>query len=122
APGGRRRRPTGGARRAGRALPARSETNGTTGLGTGMRHMRGRAEISMQAGIGTFLIATFLGAGTGSALAQSIHGSAPVAADETVGTIVIAHGGSEEWNAPVLRIAAAAPTGGPVEVSFLMGD
>ncbi len=76
----------------------------------------------MKAGIGTFLIATFLGAGTGSALAQSIHGSAPVAADETVGTIVIAHGGSEEWNAPVLRIAAAAPTGGPVEVSFLMGD
>ena len=40
----------------------------------------------------------------------------------TVGTIVIAHGGSDEWNAPVLEIAGQAPTGGPIEVSFLMGD
>jgi sirohydrochlorin ferrochelatase len=40
----------------------------------------------------------------------------------TTGTIVIAHGGSPEWNAPVLRIAAQAKTGGPVEVSFLMGE
>jgi sirohydrochlorin ferrochelatase len=39
-----------------------------------------------------------------------------------VGTLVIAHGGSDEWNAPVLEIAGQAPTGGPVEVSFLMGD
>lgn len=39
-----------------------------------------------------------------------------------VGTIVVAHGGSDEWNAPVLSIARQAPTGGPVEVSFLMGD
>lgn len=44
------------------------------------------------------------------------------AADGTVGTIVVAHGGSDEWNAPVLRIAQQAQTGGPVEVSFLMGD
>lgn len=40
----------------------------------------------------------------------------------TVGTIVVAHGGSDEWNAPVLQIAEQAPTSGPVEVSFLMGD
>ena len=39
-----------------------------------------------------------------------------------VGTIVVAHGGSDEWNAPVLQIAGQAPTGGPVEVSFLMGE
>lgn len=39
-----------------------------------------------------------------------------------VGTIVIAHGGSDEWNAPVLKIAGEALTGGPIEVSFLMGD
>lgn len=57
-------------------------------------------------------------------------GSLPVAAQDavtpsasagTVGTIVIAHGGSDEWNAPVLQIAGLAKTGGPVEVSFLMG-
>jgi|GEM_PF-384760 len=40
----------------------------------------------------------------------------------TVGTIVVAHGGSPEWNAPVLAIARTAPTGGPVEVALLMGD
>ncbi|HEX6940247.1 MAG TPA: CbiX/SirB N-terminal domain-containing protein [Longimicrobiales bacterium] len=55
------------------------------------------------------------GSGTGT-------GAPALAADSTVGTIVVAHGGSAEWNAPVLRIAAQAPTGGPVEVSFLMGD
>lgn len=49
--------------------------------------------------------------------------AAPVAAFQgSVGTIVVAHGGSAEWNAPVLRIAQQAPTGGPVEVAFLMGD
>ena len=64
------------------------------------------------------------------------HGAAPAAernhtpaqhddaswAAEKVGTIVIAHGGTPEWNAPVLEAAALATTGGPVEVSFLMGD
>lgn len=54
------------------------------------------------------------------ATAQSAAGGA--GAQETVGTIVVAHGGSDEWNAPVLSIAEQAPTGGPVEVSFLMGD
>ena len=54
------------------------------------------------------------------AAAQSSDRAA--AAPAKVGTIVIAHGGSDEWNAPVLEIAEQAPTGGPVEVSFLMGD
>jgi sirohydrochlorin cobaltochelatase len=84
--------------------------------------MRKKAENSMKAGIGTFLIASLLAVGTGSALAQSLGTPAPLGSGETVGTIVVAHGGSEEWNAPVLRIAAAAQTGGPVEVSFLMGE
>ena len=39
-----------------------------------------------------------------------------------VGTIVIAHGGSDDWNAPVFSISQAARTGGPVEVALLMGD
>jgi len=39
----------------------------------------------------------------------------------TTGTIVIAHGGDSTWNAGVRAIAAQAQTGGPVEVSFLMG-
>ena len=37
------------------------------------------------------------------------------------GTIIIAHGGDSSWNAGVREIAAQAQTGGPVEVSFLMG-
>jgi sirohydrochlorin ferrochelatase len=42
--------------------------------------------------------------------------------DLRVGTVVIAHGGGAEWNAPVLEAAADANTGGPIEVAFLMGD
>ena len=42
-------------------------------------------------------------------------------ADGPVGTIVIAHGGGPEWNAQVEDVARQAQTGGPVEVSFLMG-
>lgn len=38
-----------------------------------------------------------------------------------VGTLVIAHGGDSAWNARVQDVAKAANTGGPVEVSFLMG-
>ena len=37
------------------------------------------------------------------------------------GTIVIAHGGDSLWNSHVIDAAKAARTGGPVEVSFLMG-
>lgn len=39
----------------------------------------------------------------------------------TVGTIIIAHGGDSTWNAGVAQVAAEVRTGGPVEVSFLMG-
>ena len=45
----------------------------------------------------------------------------PGGGDPGVGTIVVAHGSDEAWNAPVLEVAAQAPTEGPVEVSFLMG-
>lgn len=38
------------------------------------------------------------------------------------GTVVIAHGGDAGWNQPVLDAARGADTGGPVAVSFLMGD
>lgn len=57
----------------------------------------------------------------GAATAALFLAGAPVAA-QTVGTIVVAHGGSAEWNAPVLRIAREASTGGPVEVALLMGE
>jgi sirohydrochlorin ferrochelatase len=39
-----------------------------------------------------------------------------------VAAIVIAHGGSPEWNRYVREIAAESRTGGPVEVAFLMGE
>ena len=38
-----------------------------------------------------------------------------------LGTLVVAHGGDSAWNALVLDAARSAVTGGPVEVSFLMG-
>lgn len=47
--------------------------------------------------------------------------SAPTPATPRVGTVVIAHGGDSLWNARVHEIASGAQTGGPVEVSFLMG-
>lgn len=37
------------------------------------------------------------------------------------GTIIVAHGGDSLWNAGVVQVAREADTGGPVEVSFLMG-
>lgn len=39
----------------------------------------------------------------------------------TVGTILIAHGAGPEWNAQVETIAGLSDTGGPIEVSYLMG-
>ena len=39
----------------------------------------------------------------------------------SVGTVIIAHGGGPEWNAQVRDVAKLVKTGGPVEVSFLMG-
>jgi sirohydrochlorin cobaltochelatase len=46
--------------------------------------------------------------------------SSPAAAQK-VGTVVVAHGGDSIWNAHVRDVAQQAKTGGPVEVSFLMG-
>ena len=51
------------------------------------------------------------------ACASSAH-----AQEGRVGTLIVAHGADSAWNAPVLDIARAAETGGPVEVAFLMGD
>ena len=51
--------------------------------------------------------------------ALSLAPSAAVA--QKVGIVVIAHGGDSVWNAHVHEVARQAKTGGPVEVSFLMG-
>lgn len=37
------------------------------------------------------------------------------------GTLVVAHGADEEWNARVKAVVREVDTGGPVEISFLMG-
>lgn len=58
------------------------------------------------------------------ALAWSLTVAAPLGAQDAsgpTGTIVIAHGGGPEWNAQVRAVVADVRTGGPVEVSFLMG-
>ena len=50
--------------------------------------------------------------------------TSPVSAQSAVppiGTVVVAHGGDSTWNEHVLAAARSARTGGPVEVSFLMG-
>jgi sirohydrochlorin cobaltochelatase len=38
-----------------------------------------------------------------------------------VGTVIVAHGGDSVWNSHVREVIASVRTGGPVEVSFLMG-
>lgn len=54
--------------------------------------------------------------------ATVLGAQAPMAnSSARVGTVVIAHGGDSLWNARVHEIAEGAQTGGPVEVSFLMG-
>jgi sirohydrochlorin ferrochelatase len=63
---------------------------------------------------------------TAFALATLLFGSTiPIRATaqrgEPVGTVIVAHGGDERWNAQVLEVARQAKTGGPVLVSFLMG-
>lgn len=52
---------------------------------------------------------------TAAPRARAPHGA------PNIGTLVVAHGGDSLWNAHVREVAAAARTGGPVEVSFLMG-
>jgi sirohydrochlorin ferrochelatase len=49
--------------------------------------------------------------------ASSAHAQTP-----KVGTILIAHGADAEWNGKVETVAGLARTGGPIEVSYLMGD
>jgi sirohydrochlorin cobaltochelatase len=54
------------------------------------------------------------------ACAVAVLLTAPLSAQK-VGTLIVAHGGDSAWNARVRDAANAANTGGPVEVSFLMG-
>ena len=46
--------------------------------------------------------------------------AAPLSA-QTVGTLIVAHGADSAWNAAVFDLAHSVKTGGPVDVSFLMG-
>lgn len=55
------------------------------------------------------------------ALFAPVARTAVAQAPSRTGTIVIAHGGDSLWNSHVIDAARAARTGGPVEVSFLMG-
>ena len=52
----------------------------------------------------------------GRGLAQSGSAGAPA-----VGVVVLAHGGDSAWNTRVVDVVRRVRTGGPVEVSFLMG-
>jgi sirohydrochlorin cobaltochelatase len=47
--------------------------------------------------------------------------SLSAAQEGRVGTIILAHGGDRGWNDQVRAVAGQVRTGGPVEVSFLMG-
>lgn len=61
---------------------------------------------------------------TATLLATAVSASpinAQPPARNTVGTLVVAHGGGPEWNAAVFDVVRRVDTGGPVEVSFLMG-
>lgn len=55
------------------------------------------------------------------ALSLAMPAAATAQAARPVGTVIVAHGGGPEWNAQVVEIAKGVRTGGPVEVSFLMG-
>lgn len=59
-----------------------------------------------------------------TAAAALLMASAPTLAAaqaERVGTLILAHGGDRGWNDQVRSVASEVRTGGPVEVSFLMG-
>ena len=57
-----------------------------------------------------------------AALAAAALVAVPMsAAAQRIGTVVVAHGGDSVWNAQVRDVARQVKTGGPVEVSFLMG-
>lgn len=53
-------------------------------------------------------------------LAVLLFGATALQAQQ-VGTILVAHGGDTAWNNRVYSIVKGAQTGGPIEVSFLMG-
>jgi len=57
------------------------------------------------------------------AVALSAASAGPMAAIQgpETGVVLIAHGGSENWNARVHDLAGDVELGGPLEVSFLMG-
>ena len=57
-----------------------------------------------------------------AALAVALTPSGAYAQTPKVGTILIAHGADAEWNSKVETVAGLARTGGPIEVSYLMGD
>ncbi len=54
------------------------------------------------------------------ALAVLIHAPSLMAA-QSIGTLIVAHGGDSTWNSLVRQTAGALSLSGPVEVSFLMG-
>lgn len=57
-----------------------------------------------------------------SVIATTAAAQAPSNPGPTVGTVLIAHGADSGWNAAVESLAKEVHTGGPVAVSFLMGD
>lgn len=57
----------------------------------------------------------------GAALIGALAPAAAPAQAPKVGTIIVAHGADQEWNAPVEALAASLATG-PVRVAFLMGQ
>lgn len=67
------------------------------------------------------MLQRFRSAVTAVALALASPLAVSAQAQKPVGTILIAHGGGPAWDAQVETIAALVNTGGPVEVSFLMG-
>jgi sirohydrochlorin ferrochelatase len=56
-----------------------------------------------------------------AATALLLGAAAPLAGQGTAGTLIVAHGGDEGWNARVADIAGQVRTGGPVEYALLMG-
>jgi sirohydrochlorin ferrochelatase len=55
------------------------------------------------------------------AIALALPAAGVAQQSASVGTILIAHGAGPDWNAQVEAVAAQTQTGGPLEVSYLMG-
>jgi sirohydrochlorin ferrochelatase len=56
-------------------------------------------------------------------LAAALFGASQVQAQQggSVGTLLVAHGASTEWNAQVEQLAAQAHLAGPIEICYIMG-